>query len=216
MERKIIGYKLQKTENAKLAVAIEGFIQTGFSNITDRVFTFKDNQECIDKWKRVEVLEDWFQVVYEEEYKVGDYIYCHSDLKMLNSDAEEATKNKLYKVVKISHNGFDFTNNSKSSHTILFNDNRWFRKATPKEIQAATERYVTLSNGKEVRINKEGVLAEGKIIYIGDLQSLLNLKISKIHEWNVELTDARYKIGCWAGVTMADIELIIKNYNEIV
>lgn len=71
MENKqIIGYKLSETKFLKAAVAIEGFQETGFSNIENRVFTLKEHQESINRWKEADVLNSWFTPVYETKEEI--------------------------------------------------------------------------------------------------------------------------------------------------
>lgn len=200
IERKIIGYKLTKPEFTKAAVAIEGFIQTGFSNIEDRIFTYENHKDAINKWKTAEVLDIWFTPVYEEEFKVGDFVSFYSELnkKTYTSKIKEWKSSSYCKL----ENGLE------PFKSLL-------RKATLEEIKAATERYVTLSNGKKVMINKDGVYAEGRLIHINSLGALLKPFLSTVGGWTTELIDATYKIGCWEKVTKSDIELIINTYNEI-
>jgi len=70
MEKKIIGYKLIKPEYESAAHAIMG--NTGFSG--DGKTDIK-LQDTINLFKNAGVLDLWFKPVYEEEFKVGDWIY---------------------------------------------------------------------------------------------------------------------------------------------
>lgn len=92
----IIGYRLIKPEFRKAAVCIEGFIETGWSNIENRTFTYADNSQAISKWKDAEVLDVWFEPVYkeritEETVLIGQYFV------KITSDGE-ITGTKSYKI----------------------------------------------------------------------------------------------------------------------
>jgi len=90
----------------------------------------------------------------------------------------------------------------------------WF-----KEVYTTKEKVLTLSNGKQVKIRKGEILAIldsiGSKIELNSLTALLRPFFSQLKNWPVELTDAKYKIGCWENVTLADIKLIIKEYEEL-
>jgi hypothetical protein len=203
MERKIIGYKSPYDLFSGQIKKDEILIKTNMhSYCTEK---YKDSSSL---FVPKEIVEQW-EAVYEEEFKVGDYITV---VKNSNKNAYNGEKGKTYKIIRI--NGYGNLHYSKDMSIDI--QKVTVRKATPEEIKAATERYVTLSNGKEVRINKEGVLAEGKLIPINSLESLLKPFLSTVGGWSTELIDATYKIGCWEEVKKADIELIIKNYNELV
>jgi hypothetical protein len=194
MERKIIAYELLKDlPNLKKG---HKFIW----NFEIKRWDSDINDEDGYNYKEEEIKDtEWFKPVYEEEYKVGDFVsFYTNDKQIYTSKIKEWTSSSYCKL----ENGLE-----PFKHLI--------RKATPEEIQNATERYVTLSNGKEVRINKEGVLAEGRLIPVNSLESLLKPFLSTVVGWTTELIDATYKIGCWENITKADIQKIIDNYNEI-
>jgi len=90
----------------------------------------------------------------------------------------------------------------------------WF-----KEVYTTKEKVLTLSNGKQVKIRKGEILAIldsiGSKIELNSLTALLRPFFSQLKNWPVELTDAKYKIGCWENITLADIKLIIKEYEEL-
>lgn len=68
--REITGYKLVKEEYALAAVRIEGYLFTGDSNITDRIFRLEKHKDAIEKWRKAGVLGLWFEPVYKEDKKV--------------------------------------------------------------------------------------------------------------------------------------------------
>lgn len=70
--KKVIGYKLKadckQFEKAALAIATI----TDFG--TDFGYDFSDNSIVADLLKKADVLDLWFEPVYEEEFKVGDWV----------------------------------------------------------------------------------------------------------------------------------------------
>lgn len=96
MENKqIIGYKLSETKFLKAAVAIEGFQETGFSNIENRVFTLKEHQESINRWKEADVLNSWFTPVYETKEEIisinGQFNLKVKDKRVYHNGNEDIT-----------------------------------------------------------------------------------------------------------------------------
>jgi hypothetical protein len=210
MERKIVGY-LVKPEFQKAASGVlknEGYELNLISSGIGEGCNFTQFSGQYNYFLQYKVLDIWFDIIYKEEYKVGDWVTI---TKIIGEGWLKDVKQKTFKLLETPEEysqGKFWSVKQGGLHAE-------FRKATPEEIQNATERYVTLSNGKEVRINKEGVLAEGKTTSITTLQNLLKPNLVSFGGWNIELTDARYRIGCWENIKKYDIENIIKNYNEI-
>ena len=86
-------------------------------------------------------------------------------------------------------------------------------------VYKTSEKVLTLSNGKQVKIRKGEILAVldsiGSKIELSELITLLKPNLSRLKDWKIELSDATYKIGCWENITLADIKLIIKEYEEL-
>lgn len=86
-------------------------------------------------------------------------------------------------------------------------------------VYKTSEKVLTLSNGKQVKIRKGEILAVldsiSSKIELSELITLLKPNLSRLKDWKIELSDATYKIGCWENITLADIKLIIKEYEEL-
>lgn len=75
-DKKIIGYKLIKPEYEKAALKITGCDTYGWSSNSkfDMTATSIGAKRAVD----AEILDKWFEPVFEEEYKVGDWVYVVS------------------------------------------------------------------------------------------------------------------------------------------
>lgn len=79
LNMKLIGYKLVKPEFAKAACMIEGHYSFGESIKDGHTITLINREDAFKKLKEANVLDLWFEPVYEEEFKVGDYCMCICD-----------------------------------------------------------------------------------------------------------------------------------------
>ena len=75
--KKIIGYKLNGTVSAADAGKFFGIDSYIYDN---GCFLVSNDIVSIDKAQDAKVLDIWFDAVYEDEYKVGDYIYVLGDV----------------------------------------------------------------------------------------------------------------------------------------
>lgn len=147
-EKKLIGYKLVKPEYAKAAVRIEGFNSTGYGNIEGRVFTTEGHAEAIRKWYNEDVLDLWFEPVYEE-FKAGDWVVVerwHYDSSITLPQIARISSVNLTNIstpygIRIDRKG--------SIGEWYFKEGE-FRKATPAEIRKTTELLVEIKGYKAV------------------------------------------------------------------
>jgi hypothetical protein len=142
-----------------------------------------------------EIVETWVAVL-GDEFKIGDFV-----------------KQKHWKiwtkVLAVDKYSITISDGTISTYSNVED----FVKATQAEIDFLFSKTLTLSNGKEVIVNKGVIKANNEIV---TLESWKNLLITgkKVNSYDVELTDATFKIGCWTGVKLADIQLIIKTAEE--
>jgi len=88
----------------------------------------------------------------------------------------------------------------------------WFEPIYKKK-----EKTFKLSNGKEVRINKKGIYADGvngEISILG-LKNLLRPGQTSLNFLTVELKDATFKIGCWENVKFSEIKEMLEIYENL-
>ena len=127
MERKIIGYKLKK-DCEQYEKAASSLMQAEFGK--NFVVTV---QSCINLLVKAEVLNLWFEPIYEEQFKVGDWV-------SFTSEIDKCTYTSKIK---------DWTSHS---YCILENGAEPFkhllRKATPEEIKAVQIPKITINGYK--------------------------------------------------------------------
>ncbi len=157
-----------------------------------------------------EIVETW-EAVLEDEFKVGDYYKVVSNElygKVKKCNSSYYTIGLIGKITNIQ-NDWCFLNNCVSAITT-----NQLVKATQAEIDSLFNKTLTLSNGKEVVINKGVCVANNEIVSLDVWKALLPT-FSKLNNYDVSLTDATYKIGCWTNVKLDDIQLIIKTVEEM-
>lgn len=141
MEKEILEYKLKFAEYIKDANTITGtstdYTKNGF--IPDSV--------AYKKLKEAGVLDLWFEKVYKEEFKVGDWVKLKSNAGGWGAPQEISNTN--VKITKIDlrqrseHSGtifFDF--NGKEKTTVI---DKIERLSTPEEIKAAQIQLPTIN-----------------------------------------------------------------------
>jgi len=212
MEKKVIGYKLIKSEYADAALRIAGI---GNFNVITRncSYHFSVNSMTALRLREAGVLDLWFKPVYEEEqFKVGDWVYVQD-----TDGSTELSLNPSGDIVQISEfgdNDIHLTRNGK--YCLYVSKNCLKRKATPDEIAKAQQ--ITLSFGKvKCTFNKTNNLVncEGygniKFSEIISLYEGLNkfTKDGKFFGYGLEIPTIKF--GCVKG-TFDQLEGI---YNEI-
>ena len=158
-ERKIIGYKLVKSEMYKAASVILYSNDAGSSQLDNFISTVHEH-EWIEKLKKAGVLDLWFEPVYEEKesFKVEDWIYITSIGSSVSCRFKE-TGERHYgasegDVVQIKGIVPKYGNASESDPR-YYGDNfnlraKGFRKATPEEILEFKVKEFTEKTGIKV------------------------------------------------------------------
>ena len=160
MEREIIGYKFKDED------CYDKFI-TVFNELSENVymdgynkegtyyksgFDFPNNgwQTCLNFAKKHNLLEELFNPVYREEFKVGDIVVgWHNNENKLNSNAWKI--GKISEKGKISKNEYVYPDNEVSWNTGISN----IRKATPEEIEEFNKKENDLKAGHWYKTDKE-------------------------------------------------------------
>jgi hypothetical protein len=141
MEKKVIGYILSKKEYKMAAELIMG---TNFSK--DLKVTVNN---CIERLKDAKVLDLWFEPVYEEEYKVGDWVLLSNTANGWGSD--KYINNQIVQIEEIKTLWGDdilkifFTFKGKNESTAY---KEIVRKAVPEEIKNAQMPDITINGYK--------------------------------------------------------------------
>ena len=174
MERKIIGYKLNGKVDAEKVAYLLGCRSTEDNGMFFWGCHLSDTG-VVKKAEELGILDIWFEPVYEEKFKVGDWVTFEVDkcvgrlshLKTANWD-----RNITIPIDSITHDSFKFngdTMNKYAPHAYwsgAANSKEVFRKATPEEIEAAKAARKTIikmysSNKGEFEIE----VIEGKAYY---------------------------------------------------
>lgn len=197
-ERKIIGYKLLEK--------IEGYKTEVGSICKDPLYfaLYKDHPK--------------FEAVYEQKYKVGDWITVTntSNSKWLLDTNQKTFKltqepTKFNNVMCWSTSGIgDRGMNNVGMYGICEED---FRKATEEEIKSVQQKTINVNN-TDIIIKKGSMFAvdaEFKLEYLQEIsKDLFNEKITS--RWTVNVESV--KIGCKTGWTKAHIDIIIDEYKK--
>jgi len=142
MEKKLIGYKLIKLEYSDAALKILGTIWgTPMYLVTV--------SSCIENLRSAGVLDLWFEPVYENRFKVGDYVLLSNNAYGWGSLAENVN-NKMLQITKI-----DLKDQSDVGGRYYFGryqtvGQEIVRKATPEEVLASMVQKFTAKTGIEV------------------------------------------------------------------
>lgn len=136
-EREIIGYKLKEDcKQYKEAIKKLGSVALIESEI--EYLTIKQNNQTIPRLKESGVLDLWFEPVYKEEFKIGDYILLYDlEKSEFNGDIVKITSISpdKYHEKWIGHTPGSFSGGGFGY--LPFKSN--FRKATPEEVEEATK-----------------------------------------------------------------------------
>lgn len=202
MEQEIIGYKLTKPEYKEAALKICGI--SGFSISLE--YDFKYNSVCSTILKEAGVLDLWFEPVYKEEFKVGDWVIATGENHTENN--KNFPTNIAWKISKIESDNdkphIQYISVDKSSTTIsgISTDNTSIRKATPEEIEKAKTKVVRMGgekgfdltiHDKKIYHNNEDITGYVEVIY-----TLYNSKnVKKIEGYDFHIKDIILsKTGC--------------------
>jgi hypothetical protein len=198
--KQIIGYKLIKEEYREAAYKI-----ANVSCFVNDMVDFQENSYIKEKLEEAGVLDIWFEPVYEEEFKVGDWVtfWSEIDKKLYSSKIKEWTPHNYCKL----ENGLE-----PFKHLI--------KKATPEEIEKASKTIVKMYSSNKGEFEIEVV--NGKAYYrpenkhlpkewIRDIiNSYGNILIQKnvINPYNVEISSIN--VGCYHNCKKEDWENVYK------
>lgn len=158
MEKEILGYKLIKPEYEKATIKLLGW------NFTTKLLINISEKGDIHRLKEAGVLDLWFEKVYKEEFKVGDWISFSNatKTKTITSKLKEWT----------AHNYCILENGEKPFKDII-------RKSTPEEIKTAQIQLPTI-NGYTGKMEDDFIIYGSNCArfhkdFFIDLSSIYNL-----------------------------------------
>lgn len=170
MEKQIIGYKLVKTEYIFAAeeIANKGIQaeNNGFRYWFRDGILLKGASISIGNLKRVGVLDLWFEPVYQEQFKVGDWVVWtgHNPVTgQIKSGPDEEGCYQLGGKYERTHN---------SLHP------NYLRKATEEEIEKAKEKVISVGGKFDVTIR------DGRVFHKSDditqfVRSMIDYYVNK-------------------------------------
>ncbi len=159
MNKKIIGYKLTKPEYTEAVKAITGCPQFNFENFEKEA----DNMViATQKLTDAKVLGLWFEKIYEEEYKVGDWVTVIESKSGFNGEL-----GKTYKIFGWQpkyDNRFYYSEDQ--TNTICLNAIK-VRKATQEEIEEAT---IKVGNWYYILNREDSALNKGDVVQLTEIK----------------------------------------------
>ncbi len=205
IEKKIIGYKLAKEEYEASCQAMGKDFKKSYQIAVNSPFAVT--------FRKAGVLDLWFEPVYEESYKVEDWIF------VLNDDCSVYNVTKGFvgqiKEIKPSEKGsqyssvFTYTNGSKSSDR-----EGCLRLATQEEIKKAAKTIIKIHSSNkgdfeiEIEDGKAWYRPENKNLtkeFLEDILSYFKLR-EKLTLYQVSVETI--KVGCYEGVRKEDVQKV--------
>ncbi len=191
MEKKIIGYKLKFVEYKDAVRVISDDNEFDFDLFKREWQQYPSTKK---KLERAKLLNVWFEPVYEDEYKVGDWVYviqAQSGAMGANDRIGQVSNEKN----KASGLGYGLLVNI-DGRVWGIGDNYKVRHATPEEIQ--NESTKTINIGFEVKIkNKRAFVGNDDITeFIIDMMYTYN-QTKSFGGFTVDLKDITFsRTGC--------------------
>lgn len=166
MSKKIIGYKLNGVVSAEVAGKALG---CGY-NCENGMFLTYNHAILIARASKMKVLDLWFDAVYEDEYKVGDWV-----VGWHNSKNSKDLNKSAWKIHSI--NGEYISPNVKGWATGLSD----IRKATPEEIAKATIKLPVVCGYEGELLSRCGSVKYGcKTISTNIIKNILEMGITSL------------------------------------
>lgn len=182
MEKKLIGYKL----NGKVTVEQLAKLLDCNENTKDCMFFWEPNLKSpvVQRAKNLGILDIWFNPVYEEPYKVGDWVIFEG----YSSDYD----GKAVQITKIESDFYVyFTPSEKSSHNASMAHIK--RKATQEEIEEVETSQIEIQDYK-AKFDKESVTFGCMTFTKEDLDNLFQLEQRGIILFNKPYYEKIHKI----------------------
>ena len=161
MERKIVGYKLIKPEYEGALKNIQPYWCKGLYE--KEGYNVVINSGAYHEFKKAGVLDLWFEPVYKEEFKVGDWVTI---IKGASDDSKRLAGRTL-KIKKIE-TIYNYIKVEEGASGLHYNSGRRespneFRKATPEEIKASQTTIIKMHSSNKGEFEIEVV--DGKAYY---------------------------------------------------
>jgi hypothetical protein len=222
--KEIFGYKLLK-ELPFVKPGIESYLNSDNECVFETNSVSTQDAFVFTK-EELEEKPDWFEPIYKEHFKAGDWVVI-KNFKQAGEGNGIIKKDHVCQLLDINFSlKHTVTGILKEHRDFIVEENGLYygikkkhiiRRATPEEIENFKTKTFKLSNGKEVRINKKGIYADGvkgEISILG-LKNLLRPGQTSLNFLTVELKDATFKIGCWENVKFSEIKEMLEIYENL-
>ena len=153
MEKKLIGYKLNGKVTADEVAALLDCSETVYSD--GRFFKEEHlGSLTIERAQKLGILDLWFEPVYEEEFKVGDWVELKASGTGNGMPMEK--ESVIVQLLEIDESKHPTGNYREDSHFMVKYGSRYYRtnkqwvlrKATPEEIAKAKYPDITIKGYK--------------------------------------------------------------------
>lgn len=223
MEKEIIRYKLIKPEYEKAALNIAIKDDCGWSE--NAAYNFTKDSNAHKRLKEAGVLDLWFEPVYKEEFKVGDYVVIKRKDSWSSasgcSNVPEQGVNYTGKITNLVE---------KDDHTAVTVCNKGFdlnkskvRYATENEILECLKEEFIKRTGIDVgsKITEENVvnIVTNFILFKKDSSLNRGLNSSFTDNWFKRNPNEKYQLGIKAGTstfspdcTLAKNDVVVNEY----
>lgn len=185
MEKKIIGYKLKFVEYKDAVRVISDDNEFDFDLFKREWQQYPSTKK---KLERAKLLNVWFEPVYEDDYKVGDYVTVIKE-----APSYEGKVNKTYLITNIDGQSLYFAD-MRAINTKLVE----VRLATPEEIEAINNKVINI--GFDVKIkNKRAFVGNDDIteFVLGLVKQYNNLDYGTYGGFGHKIKDITFsKTGC--------------------
>lgn len=208
MNKTLIGYKLIGNITPQQA----GEFFNCSTLISDNGCFMQKDSLIAKQAEKYNVLTAWFEPVYEEDYRVGDYLYCISNGANDSSHPKRyGTYNtgdvvKIKEFTKASNNDFKVAITTKGRVLRTEQFPNYFRKATEEEI----EKYNTIKIANYIMVDSDKTVTFGCRSFSKDnVKTLFELMTN--NKFNaIEL----YADGNLIKVSYEDIQKVFDKINE--
>lgn len=228
--KKLIGYKLIKPYYKKAALKICDTVANWENSLKEYDISI-DQKNYINKLQDAGVFDLWFEPVYEDEFKKGDWVTfevnkCVGELACCKTSGAW-DRNMTLPIDSMSTKTFSFNSSTLNKYAPHFdwayggtNDRALFRKATPEEIKNAEKTIVKMYSSNKGKFEIEVV--DGKAYYKPENKELpkewIKSIIGSYHHWRKEVnTNYPYDIkvdgvdvGCYSKTKKEDWEKVYK------
>lgn len=219
--KEIIGYKLIKPEYIK-AVNI---ILDSIGNVLFKDGITKDTA-TIELMKSTNVLDIWFEKIYEEEFKIEDWVIVNGYSPLYD--------NKALKITRIYEDAYNlkyYDFQQKPKDKLGFYYTSIVRLATLEEIEKSQVIIIPMkaSNGDfEITVGKNAIYysPDNKILPVGFVEAILNsfvntakmsvedFKAFKITNYPYKIIVDSVTVGCKLNTKQEDWKKVLEAYNS--